>query len=201
MKKILFGMIMAAMVLAGCRKDDGNLGYNSETTPEEQSSQTVETATDTQTEVSDALEPATQSGIKAEFSHDEIYIALELPSGWKYEIVEYDETQEQQECGIIFWTEEHEDLRYELFYHSFYGICGTGVTIEELQLENGTDIWRYSENIQGTLWCNIKFEYDSDENDENDRGSYVLDYSGDEKLVMEYEDELQEILETVIVGR
>lgn len=193
MKKILIGTVMTVMILAGCRADGGDMDNNSGTIPEYQGTQIVETTADAQP--LESTEQETQGNVKAEFSHDTIYISLELPADWDYEIVEYDETQET--CGIVFGPAEREDLRYELFYHSMYGICGTGVTIEELQLENGTNIWRYSETIQGMLWRNIVFEY---EKDADERGSYVLSYSADEKLVMEYEEKLQEIMETVVVG-
>ncbi len=191
MKRILPGIVMAAVVLAGCREGDviwdiPQTVYNS------QEENQIETTSDTQSE------SETQGNIKAEFSHDSVYISMELPPDWEYEVKDFDETQEEKEGGIIFGPNECEDLRYELYYHSFYGICGTGVTIEELQLQNGTNIWRYSETIQGTLWRNIVFEF---EKDAEERGSYVLDYYGDEKLLMEYEEELQEIIETVTVGK
>jgi len=187
MKKILLGIVMAAVVLTGCREGD-----SSQTVYNSQEKNPIETTADTQPE------SETQGNVMAEFSHDSVYISLELPPDWEYEVKDIDETQEYKEGGIIFGPKECENLRYELYYHSFYGICGTGVTIEELQLENGANICRCSETIEGMLWRNIIFEF---EKDAEDMGSYVLDYYGDEKLLMGYEEELQQIMETVIVGK
>lgn len=187
MKRILSGIVLAAVVLAGCREGNG-----SQTSFNSREENPMETTSDSRTE------SETQDNIKAEFSHDSVYISLELPPDWEYEVKEIDETQEYKEGGIRFGPRECKDLRYELYYHSFYGICATGVTIEELQLQNGTNLWRYSETIEGNLWRNIVFEV---ENDAEERGRYVLDYYGDEELLMEYEEKLQEIMETVTVGK
>lgn len=186
MKKVLLGVMMAAAVLSGCREGrmDADSGF------ETQTEETMESVTQTE----ETTEPETQGSVRAEFSRDSVFIALELPDDWDYEIVEKDETES---CGIVFGPKEHEELRYRLYYHTMYGICATGVTIEELQLENGTNISRFSEIIEGMLWRDIVFECD---NVPDKMGTYVLNYSGDEKLVMEYEDILQDILETVVVG-
>lgn len=193
MKKTIWGALLAAVLLAGCGagNDMGNEADNVlQTMPENVSIMQNETIPETQ--------PQTQGVVKAEFSHDNIYISLELPAGWEYEITEYDETKEEQSCGIIFRPTGSKDIEYELYYHTFFGLCGTGVTIEELHLENGMKIWKYSETIDKVLWRNIVFEY---EKDENERGSYVLCYFGDEEEVLEYEEELGKIMETIVVSR
>ena len=192
MKRTLLGAVTAVMILAGCGTSGNEPGNNLQTTSDNMTVQQEETTAETQTQ------PETKGEVKAEFSHDNIYMSVELPEGWEYEITEYDETKEGENCGIIFGPAGQKDLRYKLYYWPFYGICGTGVTIEELQLKNGTNIWRYSEKINDTLWRDIVFEY---EKDEDDRGTYVLGCSADEKLLMEYEEELEEILETIVVSR
>lgn len=184
MKRFFLTSVVIAVILTGCqtgKQDDGNiLRLSSE-----------ETQTETQSETE------TESIVRAEFSRENIFISLELPSEWEYKIVDSNGDNTEQ-CGIIFGPAENEDLRYELYYHSFYGICGTGVTIEELQLENGKKIHRYSETIENELWRNIVFEYDRGE---DERGSYVLAYFGDVELIEQYEEKLDAILETVVVGR
>ena len=193
MRTIWLSLLMAAVVLAGCGTgakgaDNGLQTQADMTVRQEETSMEVETST----------EPETEGTIRAEFSHDKIYMSVELPAGWGYEIKELDEKQEGDTCGIIFGPSEQKEMRYNLLYHSFYGICATGVTIEELQLKNGTDIRRYSEVIDSTLWRDIVFEYDKPE---DERGTYVLQYYADEKLTEKYEKELQGILETIVVSR
>ncbi|MCM1466719.1 MAG: hypothetical protein NC086_01125 [Alistipes sp.] len=194
MKKIVLGMMMAVMFLAGCGVTadgaDGNLQTVSAdmTSGSEESNATQEVET----------QPETEGPVRVEFSHDKIYMSLELPVGWEYEIKEYNAEKEGETCGIIFGPEEHEDLRYELFYHSFYGICGTGVTIEQLQLKNGMDIHKYSEKINDTLWCDIVFAY---EKEAAEKGDYVLGYYAKKELAEEFDEELGEILETIVVGK
>lgn len=194
MRIIFAGLMMAVVVLAGC----GVNAKGEDNTLQTQADHVTARQEETSMEAETSAEPETEVGIQAEFSHDKIYMSVELPAGWEYETKELDEKQEGDTCGIIFGPAEQKELRYELFYHSSYGICATGVTIEELQLENGTDIWRYSEVIDNTLWRNIVFEYEKPE-DEN--GTYVLAYYADEKLAEKYEEELQGILETIVVSR
>lgn len=193
MKKILIGTAMMVMILSGCRQDGGDIDSNSGTISELPDTQVIETTSDTQ--LSETMEQDAPDNVKAEFSHDTIYISVKLPADWEYEIAEYD--KEQETGGIVFGPSECEDLRYKLFYHSMFGLCATGVTIENLELENGTNITRFSETIQGVLWRSIIFEY---QNDGEERGSYVLMYGADEELAMEYEEKLQEIMETIVVG-
>lgn len=188
MRTIFWGIMAAVLVLAGC-------GMNAKGEDNVLQTQT-DNVTVRQEETS--TESETKGNIHAEFSHDKIYMSVELPAEWEYEIKELDEKQEGDTCGIIFGPSEQKEMRYKLLYHSFYGICATGVTIEELQLKNGTDIWRYSEVIENTLWRDIVFEY---EKPEDEKGTYVLQYYADEKLAEKYEEELREILETIVVSR
>ena len=188
MRTIFWGIMAAVLVLAGC-------GMNAKGEDNVLQTQT-DNVTVRQEETS--TESETKGNIHAEFSHDKIYMSVELPAGWEYEIKELDEKQEGDTCGIIFGPSEQKEMRYKLLYHSFYGICATGVTIEELQLKNGTDIWRYSEVIENTLWRDIVFEY---EKPEDEKGTYVLQYYADEKVAEKYEEELRGILETIVVSR
>lgn len=194
MRTIFLGLMMAVVVLTGCGINAKGRDDALQTKADDVTARQEETSMETET----STEAETKGNVQVEFSYDNIYMAVELPAGWEYEIKELDEKQEGETCGIIFGPTEQKELRYELFYHSFYGICATGVTIEELQLENGTDIWRYSEVIENTLWRNIVFEY---EKPEDEKGSYVLQYYADEKLAEKYEEELRGILETIVVGR
>lgn len=194
MRTIFWGIMTAVLVLAGCGVNENGADNALQTQADNVTVRQEETNTEAET----STEPETKGNIQAEFSHDKIYMSVELPAGWEYEIKELDEKQEGDTCGIIFGPSEQKEMRYQLLYHSFYGICATGVTIEELQLKNGTDIWRYSEVIESMLWRDIVFEY---EKPEDEKGTYVLQYSADEKLAEKYEEELQGILETIVVSR
>ena len=39
-----------------------------------------------------------------------------------------------------------------------YGICGTGVTTEELTLSGGQQVWQHTEGSDDNIWVNIAFQ-------------------------------------------
>lgn len=78
-----------------------------------------------------------------------------------------------------------------------YGICGTGVTEQELTLSGGQRVWQYTEGGQSTVWVNIAFQ--------GVPGSYVC--MPDDDGVMDSaawdgcRDEVLTILGTARIGR
>lgn len=63
-------------------------------------------------------------------------IRLDLPQGWIYENVEPE--LETSARGIRFWPTEFPDVQIELCWHpTGFGVCGTGLTETELELDNG----------------------------------------------------------------
>lgn len=129
----------------------------------------------------------------AEFTHGYVDMALQLPEGWSWETVS-DNGSDKTE-GIRFYKTADTAVSYTLLcWTGGYGICGTGVTSEELTLANGMKVWQHTE--QGTMvMADIFFE--------DAPGSYVA--SPSDTMTTEVwnanRDELLSILGTVQLGR
>ena len=82
--------------------------------------------------------------ITAEYTHGFVDMALELPEGWSWETVSDDGDSKTE--GIRFYKTDDTTVSYTLLcWTGGYGICGTGVTSEELTLANGQKVWQHTE--------------------------------------------------------
>ena len=133
----------------------------------------------------------------AEFTHGYVDMALQLQEGWSWETVS-DNGSDKTE-GIRFYKTADTAVSYTLLcWTGGYGICGTGVTSEELTLANGMKVWQHTEQDteKGTMvMADIFFE--------DAPGSYVA--SPSDTMTTEVwnanRDELLSILGTVQLGR
>ena len=133
----------------------------------------------------------------AEFTHGYVDMALDLPEGWSWEQVS-DPGSDKTE-GIRFYKTDDPTVSYTLLcWTGGYGICGTGVTSEEITLANGMKVWQNTEEDtqQGIMvMADISFE--------DVPGSYVAAPS--DTMTTEVwnanRDELLSILGTAQIGR
>ena len=133
----------------------------------------------------------------AEFTHGYVDMALQLPEGWSWETVSDNGSNKTE--GIRFYKTADTAVSYTLLcWTGGYGICGTGVTSEELTLANGMKVWQHTEEDteKGTMvMADIFFEAAP--------GSYVA--SPSDTMTTEVwnanRDELLSILGTVQLGR
>ena len=142
-------------------------------------------------------DPATWPPECIEYGYDDVYMALELPADWDYEVHSREELQETNccyTCAIDFWPREQPDLIFTLAYWPSFGMCGTGVTIEELTLSDGRTAWQYTETQDGTVWLTVAFA------DTAGEGRYVIDASPTEAQWAQYADAFRAILETAECG-
>ena len=121
-------------------------------------------------------------------------VALTIPDGWAWETVE-----EDGQAGLRFRKTDDGAVSFRLTcWLDGYGICGTGVTSEEITLANGMKVWQHTEEDteKGTMvMADIFFE--------DAPGSYVA--SPSDTMTTEVwnanRDELLSILGTVQLGR
>jgi len=111
-------------------------------------------------------------------------ISLSIPDDWEYEILKG--TENADYC-IAFWPEGETEGRIKMAYFQFFGVCGTGLTVEEItvgdyQAQKGS----YDNHW---LWDYISFI--------GTPGSYVAINDGAEKWWSQYGEEAMEILSTV----
>lgn len=142
-------------------------------------------------------QPAPKEPVRAEYGYEDVYMALDIPAGWDYVIHTREETEPEDgltTCSIDFWPREEPELVFELAYWPWFGMCGTGVTIEELTLSNGLTAWKYTEESDGVVWLTVALEYPQSE------GTYVISASPEKALWERYEPAFLDILESIAVG-
>ena len=89
------------------------------------------------------------------YRSDEFYLSIVLPEDWEYRILSEEDLEKEDNlysCAIRFWQKDYPEDIFVLGYQAPFGMCGTGVTIEELKLENGITGWRYTEELDSSLW-------------------------------------------------
>ena len=96
------------------------------------------------------------TGETASYTSGYVDMALTIPEGWQWESVQ-DKSMNTE--GIRFWKTDDRALDFKLLcWRSGYGICGTGVTSEELTLSNGQMVWQHTEAERDGLWLDLYFE-------------------------------------------
>lgn len=146
-------------------------------------------------------DPGTSSnGKTAVYSQDGLYMSVDIPDGWDCRIKTKEELEKEDGltlCEIDFWPESYPDTVFELSYETSFGICGTGVTIEEFTLPNRLDGYRYTEEIEDTLWLTITLR-----NPDTDisGGTYLILASPTLSVWESIQPEFEEILQSVWVG-
>lgn len=134
------------------------------------------------------------------YRSDEFYLSIGLPTDWEYQILSEEDLEKEDNlysCAIRFWQKDYPEDIFVLGYQPSFGMCGTGVTIEELKLENGITGWRYTEELDSSLWLTITLN-----NPENDvsGGAYLITASPSLEDWKVLEPAFEEILQTVWVG-
>ena len=142
---------------------------------------------------------------KVEYSHEDIDLSLAIPDGWAYEIKTAEEMEKydgMSVCAVEFWKEDYPETIFTLSYESFFGICGTGVMIDEFTLENGINGCCYTEEIEDTLWLTMTFRNpkDVDEDGTYKGGTYCIMASPKLSEWDVIEPEFEEIAESIWVG-
>lgn len=134
------------------------------------------------------------TGETAEYTSGYVDMALTIPEGWQWESVQ-DKSMSTE--GIRFWKTDDKALDFKLLcWRNGYGICGTGVTSEELTLSGGQMVWQHTETESDGLWLGLYFE--------NVPGDYVCQPTGgimDKAVWDSCRDEVLAILGTAQFGR
>lgn len=128
------------------------------------------------------------------------YLSVSLPDTWEYRIKSEEDMEKEggpEACAIDFWPEAFPEAVFEMGYWQQFGMCGTGVTIEEIMLPGGLTGYRYSEEIENTLWMTIIFE--QQDNSKAD-GLYVIMASPELSVWEQIEPEFEAILDSVEIS-
>ena len=132
----------------------------------------------------------------AEYSYEDVFMSVKLPIWWEYEVVPYDPEMMDSETptgfGICFWHESAPDLTYKLLYRvDKAGICGVGVTFDEITLQNGE---------QATIAMSGSQVYHVEFSEPQDHYALYVVGSNYDNPQQTYQDEIQAIIKTIELG-
>lgn len=136
-----------------------------------------------------------------EYSYQNVYLSITIPGGWDYKLRTAEDLAKEDGltlCAIDFWPEEYPDTVFELGYEAFFGICGTGVTIEDFTLSNGLDGYRYTEIIEDTLWLTMTLN--NPDNNLTGGGTYCISAAPELSIWDAVAPEFEEIVDSIWVG-
>lgn len=155
---------------------------------------------DEKQEITDVPEASVPDVETAVYNQDDFFLSIVIPEGWDYKIRTKEELDKEDGlmlCEIDFWPENYAETVFRFGYMSFFGMCGTGVTIEEYTLENGISGHRYTEEIEDTLWLTVTLK--NPDHDING-GTYLIDASPSLSVWESIEPEFEDILASAWVG-
>lgn len=211
-EKVLSVIVLLSIFITGCGNAGEGDAETSEAAKTSGTSEISETAGITERDVDteemqipsdEFAEPESSNDSEAdtvEYSYKDLYLSVDIPNGWEYEIKTAEEMAMEDgvvTCAIDFWSTEFPDTVFELEYQTFFGMCGTGVTIEEFTLENGLSGYRYTETIEDTLWLTITL---SNPSDNLSGGTYLISASPELTVWDTIQSEFEQILNSVWVG-
>lgn len=208
-KVISFLLVLLCLsFVIGCGRsmpEDGNAGQpvtdSSEDVaqPEESAAGNAPDTSLVEEQPVNAPEEVTETTETVEYSHDNLYLSVDMPNGWDYRVKTAEEMAKEDGlalCAIEFWAKDYPETVFTLDYETSFGICGTGVTIEEFAWENGLCGYRYTEEIEDTLWLTITLRNP----DDTDSGTYCIMASPELAVWDVIQPEFEEILASVWVG-
>ena len=120
-------------------------------------------------------------------------MGLTIPQGWSYEIEELGKVSDAA-FGIHFWPDAHPDMLFKLYFRTEkFGLCGTGVTFDEVTFENGLSATICTEGGDDTIWMLMIYH--------SLPGEYTLETRASASRLSEYEDDLNTILNSATLGK
>lgn len=211
-QKVLSVLLLLSIFITGCGNVDAGNAETSEAAKASGTSEISETVgitekdADTEETLIPSDEPAESDSSNdsevetVEYSYKDLYLSVDIPNGWEYEIKTAEDMEREDglvTCAIRFWSAEFPDTVFELGYQTMFGMCGTGVTIEEFTLDNGLSGYRYTEAIEDTLWLTITL---SSPSNNLSGGTYLISASPELTVWDTLESEFEQILNSVWVG-
>lgn len=130
--------------------------------------------------------------IAVEYSYEYANMRLDLPTDWGYDIMTAEESVDY--FGIQFWPNDEPAMTINLSYHiNGIGLCGTGVTFEEISFENGLTAIKCTEGTDDRFWIFLIYH--------DTPGAYAVECSTSKDLWSKYENDIMSILESVEIGK
>lgn len=136
-----------------------------------------------------------------EYSYQYANMKLELPVEWEYKIMtgegdaDNSTTNEYaNNFGIRFWPKAQPSMTIDFRYHANgIGLCGTGVTFEDISFKNGLTATKCTEGTNNSYWFFLIYR--------DVPGDYAVECYTSKDLWSQYESTIMSILESVEIGK
>lgn len=105
--------------------------------------------------VVDGKEPVTTNK-RYEKNIDNITLSLTIPDNWKYEELERNTENDFYKYALKIYKDNEDKYAVLYYYQQMFGVCGTGRTTKQIELENGLKVtigYYYEKDI----WEDISF--------------------------------------------
>lgn len=178
---VVLSLILLTMVFSGCadassqpeaaRDNPNSIGETESSNPEQQE----ETKT-------------------VEYSYQYTNMKLNLPVDWEHDILAGTMEESANNFGIQFWPKAQPSMTIRLLYHvDGIGLCGTGVTFEDILLENGLTATKCTEGIGDDHWFFLIYQ--------DVPGAYAAECYASKSMWTKYENAVMSILESAEIGK
>ncbi len=194
-------VLLLAMLLSGCAKAPAETEFTGSNQGDD-----INTVNETKSSIAPSSKPNQQKNTETvEYSYQYTNMKLELPADWEYDImaaaedenggtVDAPANEPANYFGIQFWPKAQPSMTISLYYHvDGIGLCGTGVTFEDITFENGLTATKCTEGMGDNFWFFLIYH--------DVPGTYTVEYAFSKDLWSEYEDEIMTILESVEIGK
>ena len=95
-------------------------------------------------------------GTTYEKNIDGVTLMLEIPKEWKYEELSRNTENDFYKYALKIYKTQEDKYAVLYFYHQMFGVCGTGRTSEQINLDNGT-IATIGYYDGSNIWQDISF--------------------------------------------
>lgn len=199
MKRLLsatLSAILLTMLCSGCAEYPAATGNNGNNQGNDRNS-----ISETENGAIQISRPEQQKNTATvEYSHQYTNMKLELPADWEYDIMAAGDDdigtvdEPAKYFGIQFWPKAQPSMTINFYYRvNGIGLCGTGVTFEDVAFANGLTATKCTEGLSDNFWFLLIYH--------DVPGTYTAECAISKDLWSEYENAVMSILESVEIGK
>lgn len=199
MKRPLSTIVLSALFLTLLFSGCANVPSNTRIDKSNQSSN-MNIASETKSGEAEGSKLEQQDMGIVEYSYHYANMKLDLPEDWEYDIMagtgDNDASAVDEPTnyfGIQFWPKAQPAMTISLCYRiDGIGLCGTGVTFEDIAFSNGLTATKCTEGISDDFWFLLIYH--------DVPGTYTIECAASKNLWSKYESNVLSILESVQIG-
>ena len=199
MKKVL-PLFLALLLLTACSRAPAAPAPEERPAPTEAPAVTPEASAPEETQnaeeddsvqtntAAENQEPVIMSGETVTLDGIDSYLRLTLPEGWSWE----PEVERAGQKSILLCAPTDDDFRVQAIWWESFGMCGTGVDFQEIELPGSRKATLATETIDGLVWWTLVLPPNPD--------WFTLQLSATQEEIDAHQSEIDAMLETLQIG-